>query len=398
MPAMPFEVGPPRVLLAWEGGAGRGHVVTLRLIAEALGDDAICDAALCRMDHAAELTPYCDGVFQGVRLLTNRARREAVGNPHIATWGDFLGDLNFWNPQFLITQIKWWLETIKARKSRLVIADFAPCAQLAAQIAGIPSVAVGTGYSVPPSGLDSFPFLLPEHTERVFAEKELLGAVNMALAHFGGMPLARLSDIYAGSTAMPRTIAGLDPYRGLRQATLLPPLDEKLPRPDGSGDEIFIYFSASETENQALVDALIGLDLPMRAFIPGATAGTRELFTDAGVTVETRPVPFAEINQRSRLLLHSGQHGTLCMGLGMGLGQVAVPQHTEHLFHARRAADLAPVGIVNPGARDADAISATIMEAYENGGGDAEATERLRSDLFGDIGAVAPGLIFSLIE
>ncbi len=395
---MPFEAGPPRVLLAWEGGAGRGHVVTLKLIAEALGSDAICDAVLCRMDHAAELTPYCDGVFQGVRLSANRARREAAGNPHVATWGDFLGDLNFWNPQFLITQIKWWLETIKARQSRLVIADFAPCAQLAAQIAGIPSVAVGTGYSVPPSGHDTFPFLLPEHTRRVFAEEELLGAVNVARAHFGAMPLARLSDIYAKSTAMPRTIAGLDPYRGLRQATLLPPLDEKLPHSDGSGDEIFIYFSASQAESPAFVDALIGLDMPMRAFIPGATTGTRELLADAGVTVETQPVAVADISRRSRLLLHSGQHGTLCMGLGMGLGQVAVPQHPEHLFHARRAADLAPVGVVTPAMRDADAISATIMDAYENGGGDAAATEKLRADLFGDVGAIAPALVFSLIE
>jgi hypothetical protein len=397
-PAMPVETSRPRILLAWEGGAGRGHVMTLRDIAEALGAEAICDAALCRMDHAKELEPYCDSVFQGARLSTNRSRREAAGNPHVATWGDFLGDLNFWNPQFLIAQIKWWLETIKARKSRLIIADFAPCAQLAAQIAGIPSVAVGTGYSVPPSGLDSFPILLPEYSKRVFAEEELLRAVNMALAHFGGGLLARLSDIYAGSTAMPRTIAGLDPYWTARQAPPLPPLDGRLPRPDGSGEEIFFYFSTSETENQALVDALIGLELPMRAYIPGATASVRALFAEAGMSVEERPVSFEAINRRSRLLLHSGQHGTLCMGLGMGLGQVAFPQHLEHLFHARRAADLAPVRIVGDGARDADEISAAIMEAYETGGGDAAAAEKLRADLFGDAGAVARARILPLIQ
>lgn len=395
---MPFEVGRPRILLAWEGGAGRGHVVTLKVIAEALGDEAICDAALCRIDHAAELEPYCDLVFPGARLWTNRARREAAGNPHTATWGDFLGDLNFWNPQFLITQIRWWLETIKARQSRLVIADFAPCAQLAARIAGIPSIAVGTGYSVPPSGLDSFPILLPEYSERVFAEAELLGAVNKALTHLGGEPLARLSDIYADGAAMPRTIAGLDPYRGLRQASLLPPLNESLPEPDGSGEEIFFYFSTSETENEGLVDALIGLELPMRGFIPGASSSVKELFADAGIVVEERPVPFEEINRRSRLLLHSGQHGSLCMGLGMGLPQVAFPQHLEHLFHARRAADLASVSIVGPRTTDADEIGAVIFEAYDNGANDASAVRGLRSDLFGDIRAITRGRILPLID
>lgn len=395
---MPGDANRPRVLLAWEGGAGRGHVMTLRDIAEALGADAICDAALCRMDHAKELEPHCDAVFQGARLSSNRARREAAGNPHIASWGDFLGDLNFWNPQFLISQIKWWLDTIKARQSRLIIADFAPCAQLAAQIAGIQSVAVGTGYSVPPSGLDSFPILLPEYSQRVFAEEELLRAVNMALTYFGGRPLRRLSDIYAQSTPMPRTIAGLDPYSNWREAPLLPPLNEKLPRADGSGDEIFFYFAAGETENEALVDALIGLDVPMRAFIPRASTSARELFVEAGVRVETRPVSFDEINRRSRLLLHSGQHGTLCMGLGMGLGQVAFPQHLEHIFHTRRAADLAPVRSVHPGTRDADEISATIMEAYEHGGADAAAAGRLRPELFGDVGAMARGRILPLVQ
>lgn len=395
---MPVEVGRPRVLLAWEGGAGRGHLATLKLVAEALHDEAFCDAALCRMEHASELAPHCDGVFQGARLSANRSRREAAGNPTVATWGDFLGDLNFWNPQFLIAQIKWWLDTIKARQSQLVVADFAPCAQLAALIAGIPSVAVGTGYSVPPSGLDRFPFLLHDYTELVFAEDELLRAVNMALAHFGAKPLTRLSDIYSESTAMPRTIGGLDPYKGARQAPLLPPLNERLPPPDGSGDEIFLYFSARETENHALVDALIGLDLPMRAFIPGATANIRELFVEAGVTLEARPPSFEDINRRSRLLLHSGQHGTLCMGLGMGIGQVAFPRHLEHLFHARRAADLAPVRVVDCGAKHADEISATIMEAYENGGGDAAMAEKLRPDLSGDVGALVRGRILPLIQ
>ena len=35
-----------RVMLAWEGGAGRGHISTLRSIAQALDGLAICDAAI----------------------------------------------------------------------------------------------------------------------------------------------------------------------------------------------------------------------------------------------------------------------------------------------------------------------------------------------------------------
>jgi len=391
----------PRVLLAWEGGAGRGHVVTLKVIAEALGAAAICDAALCRMEHAAEIAPFCDGVFAGARLWPNRARREAMGNPHTATWGDFLGDLNFWDPQFLITQIGWWLKVIRARQSRLVVADFAPCAQLAALIASIPSIAVGTGYSVPPSGLERFPVLLPDYAISIYDEGELLDAVNRALRHFGSAPLQHLSDIYSGGGAMPRTIAGLDPYDGMRAAPLLPPLNEKLPRPGGSGNEIFVYFSTSETENEALVDAVLGLGLPMRAFLPGADGETKTRFASAGVVVEPTPVPVEDIGRRTRLMIHSGQHGSLCLGLGMGLGQIAIPQHLEHLFHARKAAALAPVSIIGPSMKNADDIAGLIEAAYNDDAASSHArgvAMRLGDELFGDIGAITRERLLPLMS
>ena len=124
--------GTGRVLLAWEGGAGRGHIVTLKTIAEALGPGFVYDAALCRMDYAAEIAPLCELVFPGAWLGFNPARRRAAGNPGTATWADFLGDLGFADPARLIAQIDWWLTTIAARQSSLMVGDFSPIAMLAA--------------------------------------------------------------------------------------------------------------------------------------------------------------------------------------------------------------------------------------------------------------------------
>ncbi|MET0360442.1 MAG: hypothetical protein ABW048_01695, partial [Sphingobium sp.] len=69
----------PRILLAWESGAGRGHIVTLRTVAEALGPAFAYDAALCVIDHAGELAPLCEMVFPGARLFVNPAVRGAPG-------------------------------------------------------------------------------------------------------------------------------------------------------------------------------------------------------------------------------------------------------------------------------------------------------------------------------
>lgn len=391
--------GVRRILLAWEGGAGRGHIVTLKTIAEALGDGFVYDAALCRMDHAAEIAPLCDLAFPGATLWVNAARRQAAGNPRTSTWGEFLGDLNFADPEFLITQLQWWLDTIRARQTGLLIADMSPCALLAAQIAGIPAVAVGTGYSVPPPGLKEFPILLPQYGDRIYSETQLLSVTNAALAHFGAAPLARFPDIYAQAISLPRTIPQLDPYHASRTQPLLPPLNEALPRPTALGDEIFVYFSTSELDEPALLDALTTLGLPVRAFVPGLDGARTARLAAAGITVEAGPVPVEAIGARSRLMLHAGQHGSLCMGLGLGLVQVAFPQHLEHLFHARRAQALGTVDVIERSAT-AGMIRQAILAAYHDPVRHQLArtlSEQLYPALFGDIAtlvrqAIAPAL------
>lgn len=386
-----------RVLLAWEGGAGRGHVVTLKVMAEALGSQHDYDAALCRMDHAAELSHLCDAVYPSAGLYNQRQLRKAAGSPGTATWGDFLGDLVFAYPERLQLQFDWWVEVLRTRRIDLLIADFAPVSMLAARALGIPSVCVGTGYSAPPPGMDAFPILLSQYSTLVHDEADLLDNVNALLKRAGAAPLDYLSDIYRASVSMPRTIRQLDPYDGMRAERLLPPLNEAVPRSTSTGEEIFVYFSTAETAYAPLVDALCAVKLPVRAYLPGADADLLARLARAGVTVETAPVAADLIAMRTRLMLNAGQHGTLCMGLGLGLPQLAFPQHLEHEYHARRAAELGAVDIVPYRSWEAERILAAIDNMHADGNRTVRVralSEALDPDLFGDIG----GLVRARVE
>ena len=377
-----------RILLAWEGGAGRGHVVTLRVMAEALGPQHHYEAALCRMDHAAELSAVCGEVYPSAGLYLHAAARKALGWPRTASWADFLGDLVFAFPERLKVQFDWWIEVLRSRRIDLVIADFAPISMLAARALGIPSVCVGTGYSAPPPGMKSFPILLPEYTTLVHDEAALLANANATLAPFNLEPLGSFSDIYRASVSMPRTIRQLDPYDGLRTSPLLPPLNEALPRGAGAGDEIFVYFSTAETAYAPLVDALCGLDLPVRAYLPCADPQLLDRLRQAGVMVEPAPLPVEQIAARSRLMLNAGQHGSLCMGLGLGIPQLTLPQHLEHLYHARRAFDLGVAEIVPYRSWGAEQIIAVTRKMYfdpDRAARSKALAESLYPDLFGDI-------------
>ena len=382
---------PSRILLAWEAGAGRGHLVTLKTVAEALGDGFVYDAAICRMQYASELTGICDLVFPSAFLQLGTARRAAAGNPRTATWAEFLGDLGFADPAFLIRQIGWWIAAIKARVSSMVIADFAPCALLAARALNIPAVCVGTGYSAPPSGMPEFPILIPGIDTRLYAETELVEAVNVACHHFGMSPITRFADIYGASTQLPRTIPALDPYGPWRTGPLLPPLNETPPPADPAADEVFIYFSTDEHDDAPLMSAIANLGVPTRLYMPGVPDALAHTLSQAGVLIERQPLPITQIAARAKLMVHAGQHGVMCMALGIGLPQVAFPRHLEHLYHAQRTRALGTLSLVPRDIRDPDQMRATILAAYHDNATRTLARHRatqLRPSLLGDARAL----------
>ena len=356
-----------RVLLAWEAGAGRGHVVTLARVAMALRGVAVCDAALGWMDYAAEIAPFCDAVYPGARLALNIQARLERNAPPSATWAEYLRDCRFDEVERVRTNVAWWVETIRTRRIALVVADYAPNALMAARICGVPAVAIGTGYGIPPAELESFPVFLPEYAEREADEGALVAAINAALAPLGAQPISHLPQVYARDGELVRTLPLLDPYASWRRSdSYLPPVADYGGIAPGTGGELFCYFSTREFENPALLDALEACRLPMVCFLPNASGEVRARLQAAGAQISEGPLPVAQIAARARLVMNSGQHGIACLALGAGLPQLCLPQHLEQLFHARRLAHAGAARVVWPRTADAATIAAAIRESWDN--------------------------------
>jgi len=366
-------------LLAWEGGRGRGHVVPLRTIAEAVRDRFEFDAALCKLDFKDELSGLCEPV-QGPWLPFSGDFRQAQGNPPAATWGEILGDIGFRRPEILRESIGWWQGVMRDCEISLVIGDNAPCALLAARGLGIPSIAIGTGYTVPPSNMATFPVLLPRYSTLIYEEAETVEIINSAVSEFGVPKLERLSEVYAASDQLVFTLETLDPYTKWRTQPLLPPITGGTPQPAPGGEEIFIYFSTTERFDTGLMEAIGNLGVPVRAFIPGIENPQAEDLARRGVHVERSAVPIDLVAKRSRLLVNAAQHGTLCMGLAAGLPHVSVPQHKEQEFNAAAVRDHGVLVAVDEADRNAERFRSIVLDAYEN----AEMARRAR-DLAEDL-------------
>lgn len=366
-------------LLAWEGGQGRGHVVPLRTVAEAVRDRFEFDAALCRLDFKDELKGLCEPV-QGPWLPFSGDFRQEQGNPPAATWGEVLGDVGFRRPDILRESIGWWQGVMRECEISLLIADNAPCALLAARGLGIPSVAIGTGYTLPPSTMQAFPVLLPQYPTLIYDEAETVEIINSVVPEFGVPRLERLSEVYAASDQLAFTLDLLDPYTEWRTQPLLPPITGGTPEPAPGGDEIFVYFSTTERHEPGLMEAIGSLGVPVRAFIPGIEAQQAEELTRRGVHVERSAVPVDLVAKRSRLLVNAAQHGTLCMGLAAGLPHVSVPQHKEQEFNAAAMQGHGVLVSVEAVDRGAENLRSIVLSAYEDA-----AMARRAKDLAGDL-------------
>ena len=355
-----------RALLAWESGSGRGHIVALKKVAEAISDRFECDAALCRMKHADELAQTCISVFQSRYLSFDTNSPRTGSGVQTATWGEFLGDIGFRKPEFLAAQIAWWKSEIQKRRITLVVADFAPCAMLAARSLGIPCVAISPGYGLPPGHLVEFPVLIPEFATRLYDEADIVAAINEAGVSVDLPPLEHLPQIYDCEAHIVRTLPMLDPHHDARAFPVLSPIDAPMAEIEGAGDEVFVYFSTNEASEPEVIRAIGNLGLPTRAFAPALDEAGLAALAAQGVIVQNTPYPLDLIRRRARILVNAGQHGTLCFGMMAGLPQVALPQHLEHSYYARRAAHHGMAQVIERKNRTFDSVRDTIRATYSD--------------------------------
>jgi hypothetical protein len=371
-----------RVLIANEAGGGRGHVTMLGVAARAFGNSVDCVAALADRTHAGEVGDCCQQVLRAPAL---RMLPEVWANPTLegnAGWGDYLAACGLVRPDVVRHSLEWWRKTIVAQDISVLVADYAPLAMRAAQ--GLQAdgwqmqiVALGTGYGVPPAQLERFPVLMPEYSRVVHPEAETLAVVNQVGAETGLDPLPRLPAICQADLTLACTFDFLDPYAALRSAgEVFQPL-QSVPELASSGDELFVYMSGRNlVQTPGLLRALEILPMPRRGYLPGAESAVVARLAASGMVIEPAAVTSEAIARRSRVVLHTAPHGTLCMAMLAGLPQVGLPRNLEQVFHGRRVAERGVLRLLHGPDVGTEAIIDAVMQSASG-----EAPRRAARDL-----------------
>jgi len=361
------------ILIGWELGANRGHVVKLGAIAARLrarGCGIVFAVqrpdALRAVRAEAERSVILQApVWPG--LLNTGGFRPLPGH---VSYGDLVADMGMRDSGVVEYMIRAWDSLLALEKPAAIVAEFAPALLMAAR-GRVRTVATGTGFTVPPSTLDHFPLLDERFRKPGYGEDTLLKIVNRAAERTGRAGYDRLPQIAAADTSMPAVFRELDPYAEVRAESPIAPFLGSPPAPrDPSGEEIFVYLGEVTPPDSPLIGAIGALARQghrVCAYLPLLDPEKQAELTAAGAQLSPEPVPFADIARRSRIAVTNGGLGLASSALASGLPLAVLPTDLEKILNGRaleRAGTGRSIAIKDAGRpKTADEIAGAIADA-----------------------------------
>ena len=322
-----------RILLCWELGGNLGHLMRLLPVARGLrlrGHEVIW--ALPGNQPQALALVQAEGFAGMLGPAWSTGRRDASLSQ---TYGQNLLRNGYHHRESLAQHLLAWRGLIQALKPDRLIAEHAPTALLATRATGLPRVAMGTGFSLPPPaspmpGLAPWFSLPPNRLQE--HETTFLETVNPALAAAGMASLGQVAEIFAETIPCLCTWAEFDHYPARADAAYLGPVIHSAEGceplwPAAGRQNGFVYLRAGHRLFPQLMAALERLGLPVLAFVPDFQ-GTEGL-QGAGIRITRRPLDLRELEQHCRFAVTEGGHNTGIQMLLKGIPTLLCPAQLE---------------------------------------------------------------------
>jgi hypothetical protein len=365
-----------RVLFAWELGGGYGHIRRMLPIADGLAE----------LGHAVTLAVPDVGA----------ARRQIGRSPHplvpapvwrgaaapgftASSYAQVLEQAGYADPASLHTLLGDWLDRFAAVWPDVIVADFAPTAMLAARIAGLPIVALGNGYTLPPRR-SPLPFMRPwavspgadPDPAGATAEAAVLAEINTALGLRGVPPLPALEALFEAQATFLCSFAELDHYEDRGEADYYGAIyDDRTGQPPmwpgGPGERVFGYLNAQHRPVAPLIDALDRLGLPSVLHVTGLPSSTdAAALSRPSVRVTSAPVQVAAALEGCDIVVCQGI-GTIAAALVAARPVLVMPAYVEQMMTLNRVVKQG-FGHGVPGGADTDAMTSALRRLLDDAG------------------------------
>ena len=344
--------GKHSILYAWEFGANLGHVGPFMPLARKLrhaGHEV----------HWAVTQPAAVGDFLAGNDFTWLA---APTLPEVSrpgpplTYADILLRFGYADPRGLFGLVGGWREAMRLTGARLVLADHAPTALLAARSLGIPVMLFSNGFTAPPrrSPLPNMrPWTqVPEQTLGQL-DRAALSSINAVLARHDCAQMRLLAELFDVAEEALVTFPELDHYpdRGpARYWGSLPSAGTGRPVawPAGAGKRIFAYLRAESPHHEAVLAALHGLERSAAIYFPNMPPALAVRYSASHLAYLDQPADIEQMTREADLAVTYASLATTTAFLLAGKPLLLLPGHLEQFMVARRVEEMGAGRLVNP--------------------------------------------------
>ncbi|MCP3661080.1 MAG: glycosyltransferase family 1 protein [Gammaproteobacteria bacterium] len=255
----------------------------------------------------------------------------------VDSYTKILHNAGYDRPDRLAGLIAAWRNLFVMIDPELIIFDYSPTAMLAARNSQAKTLAIGTGFHLPPNtkpipGLHSGT-VTPQNRSGLLAfEERVLGTINGALALTNEEPLAQFANLLNADKTILRTLPELDHYAGrssARYAGIMksPPGDAPV-WPAHPGPKVFAYLKNFKT-----LDALLGI-LNQKRY-PTLIYGDKipeeivQRYSSDTLVFVPRPLDMDAIGQTADVAICNAGHGVTTELLLSGVPLLLLPLYAE---------------------------------------------------------------------
>lgn len=327
-----------RVLIAWELGGNYGHVARCLPIAEALRQRghavmlAVQDLRTAAETLSASGLTYCQAPMP--------SRRFGPAHPP-ANYAEILLGEGYGDGMALLGMTRAWQSLLELHDSSLLLADHAPTALLAAQLSGIPHVAIGNGFAIPPE-VSPLPSIRPweaiSEDRLARADRRLRERLNQVAAATGYTHPIGLSDLF-GRNSLLDTFPELDHYGVRPDGRYIGPIFGFI---DGlplawrhrASAKVLVYVRPGTPGFPALMSALGKIDAEKICIIPGLRPADAQRYANRQTRIALKPVALGPLLKDADLMIGQGGGGTINEALLAGVPLLLIPAQVEQYLGA----------------------------------------------------------------